>query len=428
MKTYQILKSSEPISPATSRSIARLCTIIHSSLSSKLQIIFILILLIATAIFILPHTFPLILDETFKISVINKTFYENTPRLTTYNQFTPLLPKEKPIILAWTTFLTQPLMKMLIGKDDLYTMKMALSPFEEEECPYKCIYTDNRSEENDKKAAMIIFHLWNRDQDFNASDLPPPNPGRLNVFFQTESQRESGPSYQKPWVQNFFNLTMTFTPNSDIFLPYDKFERIGEQKPRLEDVWSEKEITEKVAGKTGLVLQMVSNCNPLSGRQRYVEELAKHVNLTQYGKCNQRKCPTEEDIIFQNHFTGANKDICLNNEIDRHMFYLAFENAICNYYVTEKFWHIKRLIVPIVLTRRVLEGLDIPKDSFIAVEDFSSVKDLANYLLELQKDKQKYLRLATERRRRQKFNIAEWWHREGKCDSGSEVVDKQLKN
>lgn len=35
---------------------------------------------------------------------------------------------------------------------------------------------------------------------------------------------------------------------------------------------------------------MVSNCNSKSGRQRYVDELKKHIDIDVYGNCGQLKC------------------------------------------------------------------------------------------------------------------------------------------
>jgi hypothetical protein len=64
---------------------------------------------------------------------------------------------------------------------------------------------------------------------------------------------------------------------------------------------------------------------------------------------------------------------------------------VCHQYVTEKFWHLKRLVVPVVLSRKVFEGLDIPADSFIAADDFKNARDLAGYLQELTIDRQRYL-------------------------------------
>ena len=48
-----------------------------------------------------------------------------------------------------------------------------------------------------------------------------------------------------------------------------------------------------IQNKTKLVAWLVSNCNSKSGRDRYVEELEKHINVDVYGNCRQLKCNNE---------------------------------------------------------------------------------------------------------------------------------------
>jgi hypothetical protein len=71
-----------------------------------------------------------------------------------------------------------------------------------------------------------------------------------------------------------------------------------------------------------------------------------------------------------------------------HRFVLAFENSVCQHYVTEKFWRLKRsLVVPVVLSRAIFDGLDVPADAFIAADDFpGGPRDLAAHLIAVAKD------------------------------------------
>ncbi|KAI1709755.1 glycosyltransferase family 10 (fucosyltransferase) c-term domain-containing protein [Ditylenchus destructor] len=448
MTAYQRLETTESVSEPYPHH-----TNANGSCCPRIRTIFLLTIFIVAAIYISPQVFPSVWDQIFALLDTNETIYTNIytniSSSESYKATIPLRKMERPIILAWTKFLTQPMIDMFYGPKNgwkPYTNKVSITPFREDDCPFRCIYTDNRSnKEYVKKAAVMIFHVWNNDLDLNANDLPPPNPDRLNVFFQTESVLESGSSYKSEKVQNMFNLTMTYSPKSDIYLPYDKFEPIGRSKPRPEEIWSEKELNDKIANKSELVLQFVSHCTSHSGREKYVAELAKHIKVDIYGKCT-KKCPTEDD---RDHYDGMKNEDCFEREIGKHMFYLSFENTICNYYTSEKFWHIKKLIVPIVLSHRSLQGLNVPKDSYICIEDFASPKHLADYLLKLQKNKALYkkyfnwtksykktpsdqqplcelCRLAVERRRQKKFNIAQWWQKDGSCE-GSELVDRMLK-
>lgn len=73
------------------------------------------------------------------------------------------------------------------------------------------------------------------------------------------------------------------------------------------------------------------------------------------------------------------------------MFYLSFENSICKDYITEKFWRMKNLIVPVVLNRAIYD-VDVLKGTFIAASDFDSPSSLAMYLKNLSSDKEEYLK------------------------------------
>ena len=76
-----------------------------------------------------------------------------------------------------------------------------------------------------------------------------------------------------------------------------------------------------------------------------------------------------------------------------HRFYLAFENAVCEDYITEKFWKMKNLIVPIVLKGSYYQGNPtIPEGSYIAADQFESPKALAKYLKYLESNETEYLK------------------------------------
>jgi alpha-1,3-fucosyltransferase len=74
---------------------------------------------------------------------------------------------------------------------------------------------------------------------------------------------------------------------------------------------------------------------------------------------------------------------------EEHFFYLALENAVCPEYLTEKFFRVHELIVPVVLSRAVMPKW-IPADAYIAASDFGSPKELAEHLKMVAKDVQLY--------------------------------------
>uniref|UniRef100_A0A914YX18 Fucosyltransferase n=1 Tax=Panagrolaimus superbus TaxID=310955 RepID=A0A914YX18_9BILA len=133
------------------------------------------------------------------------------------------------------------------------------------------------------------------------------------------------------------------------------------------------QINSAIKFKSKGLLILVSNCDTLSSREYLIEALSQQLPITIYGKCSKNDCNSE----------------CEKAAIKEHLFYLAFENSICNEYVTEKFWRMKDLIVPIVLNRNVTSPV-APDESFIAVDDFQSVEKLADYLNLLMNNMEEY--------------------------------------
>uniref|UniRef100_A0A183DDX5 Fucosyltransferase n=1 Tax=Gongylonema pulchrum TaxID=637853 RepID=A0A183DDX5_9BILA len=70
---------------------------------------------------------------------------------------------------------------------------------------------------------------------------------------------------------------------------------------------------------------------------------------------------------------------------------LAFENSVCRDYITEKLWKhgYQHNVVPIVLKRSIVEQY-VPPHSFIAVDDFETVGQLASYLEYLMRNTSAY--------------------------------------
>ena len=74
-----------------------------------------------------------------------------------------------------------------------------------------------------------------------------------------------------------------------------------------------------------------------------------------------------------------------------YMFYLSFENSLCDDYVTEKLWHwLKRDIVPVVMGQANYSAI-VPPHSVINVMDFAEPADLAAHLKRLMSNETEYL-------------------------------------
>ena len=74
-----------------------------------------------------------------------------------------------------------------------------------------------------------------------------------------------------------------------------------------------------------LVFWLVSHCSTGIKREGYAQKLKQFIDVDIYGKCSGNECSKKGNDCFQNLSM-------------QYMFYLAFENSICDDYATEKFF------------------------------------------------------------------------------------------
>ncbi|XP_063084849.1 3-galactosyl-N-acetylglucosaminide 4-alpha-L-fucosyltransferase FUT3-like [Cavia porcellus] len=228
-----------------------------------------------------------------------------------------------------------------------------------------CRITANRSV-YPQADAVIVHH---RDISFKPKRQLPPSPrppGQRWVWFSLES-----PSHcrQLEALDGYFNLTMSYRRDSDIFTPYGWLEPRDAQLPAP---------PLNLTAKTKLVAWVVSNWKENSARVGYYNQLRLHLPVDVYGR---------------GHLPLPRQD--MQERLARYKFYLAFENSQHPDYITEKLWNnaLGAPAVPVVLgpSRANYERV-LPPDAFIHVDDFPSPRALAQHLLALDQDDAQYLR------------------------------------
>eukprot|EP00794_Sanderia_malayensis_P000069 gene69-666_t len=280
----------------------------------------------------------------------------------------------KKTILLYTT---------LFGERSWYDLtegsKRQHAFFDEFNCKFKnCRISYDRSEIT--KAHLVLFH--GRDIEYN--NVKHYSPDRLKLLRQSSSPIEQKwvfLSHENPWDSDFyvkydglFNWTAMYTLNSDIVTPYGRYEAIKSNTAANESL-----VENHAMGKKKLVSWAVSHCESI--RERYALQLQKYLDLTVYGQCN---------FKFNNKGNCAQHEKACSQEMANYKFYLAFENDLCQDYVTEKYWkEIFLGVVPVVMGGNYNDKLVIP-GSYIDVSDFKSIKDLADYLLYLDKNDTAY--------------------------------------
>lgn len=136
-----------------------------------------------------------------------------------------------------------------------------------------------------------------------------------------------------------------------------------------------------IRNKTQVAAWFVSNCHTASRREDYVSELKKHMDIDVYGSCGQHICPRIKKGIDCYQMVGQ-----------KYYFYLSFENSLCKDYVTEKLFNILSFnVVPVVFGSGNYDKI-LPHGSYINALDFKEPKDLAEYLIQLTSDSERYLK------------------------------------
>lgn len=174
--------------------------------------------------------------------------------------------------------------------------------------------------------------------------------------------------------RGIFNWTMTYRGDADVKKSYGEFYYfdIGE-RPSLRG------IRNLLPNKTTLAAWFVTNTVTAYERYNYVKELKKYIKVDIYGRNQKLKCPTSQ--------WGE----CLEMVDVNYKFYLSFENTITKDYLTEKvFSHIGRPVVPVLLGGADYKKV-FPPYSYIDASYFKTPKQLAQYLLYLDKNHNMYM-------------------------------------
>lgn len=177
---------------------------------------------------------------------------------------------------------------------------------------------------------------------------------------------------------NFYNWTMHFRHDADILASYGFDFRLKNETspyPRFTKKRSANQAGLILKKKTKTAFWIASHCPTEIKRENYVKALQKYIDVDVYGDCGNLTC------------VGT----CIDDNSLEYYFYLAFENSICPDYISEKFWrNLNQPVIPVVMGGGNYFR-DAPPHSYIDVNDFSSIEDLANYLKSLMNSRAKYL-------------------------------------
>ena len=228
---------------------------------------------------------------------------------------------------------------------------------------YVCRFTSEISEYSSSHAVM--YH--GRSETKSIAPLEQRPPHQVWIYFNHESPQET---FYYPSSPDVINWTMTYHRSSDYPCMYGSM-RSGQYRGGFDPSKNYLE------GKNKTVLAVISNCYAASAvaRLKYVNTLAKYVDIDVLGSCGKGKC-----------------DGCLDR-IGDYKFYLAFENAYCTDYITEKFYRngLSFGAVPVVISGANLSNPAVAvSGSFIDATKYSRAKELADFLKKVGSDPKYY--------------------------------------
>ena len=250
-----------------------------------------------------------------------------------------------------------------------------------------CHFTANKLELSSSDAVMFDVRSSEMFSEFNHANIPHRHHTRQYWILYNQESLMKSESFYHSLPGNTYNMTATYRRDSDIHLPY------GECHKRAADNF--KLPPDFLKNKIGLVVWHVSHCTNRNNRNTYVEQLSKYTYVDVFGGCSGQRLPNDSRPRFtQNMSTAAEENI------NKYKFYLAFENNHCHDYITEKPF---KILQDNIFTVPIVRGLGpykdiLPPGSYINVDDFDSPKDLAEYLIKLDKDDTLYMSYFKSRR------------------------------
>ena len=281
-----------------------------------------------------------------------------TWRLLNDSDFTPVDDNNTKLILFWT--------KVYRGDASKQVTVKRFS-----ECKYtNCRLTINKDLYN--RSHAVMFHMWNLRYMSSAAFPRYRYPLQRWVAYGRESPMSTNITDRYNGV---FNHTHTYRLDGDTQMKYGCTDALqGEYtRPPRRDY---------AKGKDSIACWLVSHCNATSLRDQYVEMVQEHVQVDIYGRCGPFEC-------FRKSATDA-VDRCFTMLGQRYKFFFALENSLCKDYVTEKAFEPMNFdMVPIVMGD-VDYSRALPPNSYIDIRDFKSPKELAQYLIKVDRDDRLY--------------------------------------
>lgn len=218
---------------------------------------------------------------------------------------------------------------------------------------------------------------------------------QIYIVSMLETPPHTWRRFEKDW--NYFNWTMSFRFESDVFWPYGSFVELHTNvviTPAHRPVWRQldanhferpffknESLLALISEKADMAAWFVSNCKLTpSKRMDVAKAMQNYVQVDIYGKCGTKSCPIKEHGDCQ---------LMLEKN---YKFYLSFENSLCKDYLTEKvFSNMNYFIIPVVYNAAENHKF-LPPNSYLNVLDYATIKELTDHMQYLADHPEEYIK------------------------------------
>lgn len=229
--------------------------------------------------------------------------------------------------------------------------------------PAKCRFTDEKSLIDDADA------LWFHGPSIRW--LPHKKAGQEWIVISMESE-QNYPFLSNREIMSMFDLVMTYKLDSDIPCLYPNRQSYGNFQG-FPSCAKDKKLAHSNDVPNAPLVYIASN--PVPRRDTFVSELMKHIKVDSLGSCLNNCSISGFGDRRGAWFTDVGR------VLGRYKFYLAFENTLCEDYVTERvLMALSFGCVPVYQGAPNIEDFLPGEQCLIKVDDFSSPAHLAEYL------------------------------------------------
>lgn len=241
------------------------------------------------------------------------------------------------------------------------------------------------SEEIQTETAAYVYHPDHLT--VRPSPLLPVNPsiGIWGILF------EESPNYCKECYINkvltSFNYSSTYSRYSTVPFPLQWMISLNNITSKVYFIETSKK--NSFLKELSPIMYLQSDCETSTQRDLYIKELMKYQSIDSYGKClNNKNMP--QKLLRRDHVLKFNS-VEILRLIAKYKFIIAIENAVCEDYITEKFWRAIHLgVVPIYFGSPSIRDWFPNNKSAILLQDFPTPELMSTHIDKVLQDDNLY--------------------------------------